>query len=259
MKSSQSFSIVVLSSLLAVPALAAEVSFTPLGDANAGSLKGEAPLTVLGALPLKNGSALINDKVVAIKTAGDFSETPRTVLAGSVLRTEAISTGLNSSLTGLVVFLMGEWLQQVDDPAAPDVIFRNDGQVRGRIIGREGDRLVLQMPDGSCRQLPLSTMLYIRSPRVFVFSIQAKSKAAVEKDSPFSAEVVSATFRPTATPRSVSLGSVVPHSQEEESSSLGLSPLSPVRMSPAQLFDQDELPGAAKGNRFLGPPSWVPQ
>lgn len=237
---------------------AGEVSFTPIGDANAGTLKGEAPLPLLGGLPLRHGTVVINDKVVSIKCAPEeFSETPRTVLAGSVLRAESTSSGPNSSMTGLAVFLMGEWMQHLDDSNVPDVLFRNEGQVRGRIIGRDGDNVIVQTAEGTERKVPLSTVLYIRSPRVFVFTIQAKNKGAVEKDTPFSAVSVSSTFRPTSTPRSVSLSSVVPKKPGEEGDLAGKSN---SNLSPSDLFEQDELPAATPMPRFTnGPPSWIPQ
>ncbi|MBY0547140.1 MAG: hypothetical protein K2W95_07590 [Candidatus Obscuribacterales bacterium] len=237
---------------------AGEVSFVPSGDSNAGTLRGDAPLPLLGGLPLRNGTVVINDKVVSIKCAPDeFSETPRTVLAGSVLRTESTVNGANSSMTGLVVFLMGEWMQHLDDPNAPDVLFRNEGQVRGKIIGRDGDNVIVQTAEGAEKRVALSTVLYIRSPRVFVFTIQAKNKGPVEKDTPFNAVSVSSTFRPTSTPRSVSLSSVVPRKPGEEELSSG-KPAS--AMSPSELFEQDELPAATPMPRFTnGPPAWIPQ
>lgn len=235
---------------------AGEVSFVPIGDANAGTLRGDAPLALLGGLPLRNGSVVINDKVVSIKcTPEEFGETPRTVLAGSVLRAESTASGANSSMTGLVVFLMGEWIQHLDDPNAPDVLFRNEGQVRGKIIGRDGDNVIVQTADGAEKKVALSTVLYIRSPRVFVFTIQAKNKGVVEKDTPFNATSISSTLRPTSTPRSVSLSSVVPRKPGEEE------PGKPASaMSPLELFEQDELPAATPMPRFTnGPPAWLPQ
>jgi hypothetical protein len=251
-------SYILLSAVLSIStvcgsALAGEVNFVPTGDSNAGVLKGEAPITMLGTIPLRNGTVILNDKVAVVKAAGDFSDTPRSVLAGSVLRTEA--NHADSTLTGIVVFLMGEWIRQIDDFSTPDVIFRNDGQIRGRIIGRDGDNLVLQSADGGKREIPLATMLYIRSPRVFVFNIKTKGAVAMEKDTPFNGSVLHATFRPTGSPRAISLSSVVPRPVEDD----GLSP-SNSSLSPAQLFEQDELPTATPANtRQKYVPNWLPQ
>jgi hypothetical protein len=232
--------------------LAGDVSFVPIGDSNAGILKGEAPISMLGTIPLRNGTVVLNDKVAVVKAAGDFSDTARTVLAGSVLRTEANHS--DQTLTGIVVFLMGEWIRQIDDFSTPDVIFRNDGQIRGRIIGRDGDNLVLQSANGTKREIPLATMLYIRSPRVFVFNLKTKGATAMEKDTPFNGTVLHATFRPTGSPRAISLSSVVPHPVEDDGAS------SNSALSPAQLFEQDELPTAAPGNsRQKYVPNWLPQ
>lgn len=233
--------------------LSSELSFIPSGDSNTGAVKGEVPLPLLGGLPLKNGSAVINDKVVALKCAPDeLSDAPRTVLAGSILRTESTVNGNSSSITGLVVFLMGEWMSQIDDQTQLDVIFRKEGQVRGRIIGREADNIILQTAEGSQRKVPLSTVLYIRSPRVFVFTVQARNKGKVENDSPYVAEAVTSTFRPTATPRSVSLSSVVPHKEGEEPAEKNSA------LSPSQMFDEDELPTTPMPRFTGGPPTWMP-
>lgn len=237
---------------------AAEVNFVPNGDSNSGVVKGEAPVNMLGTMPLRNGSLVLNDKVASLKAATDFAEAPRTLLAGSVLRTEATGSGGNASVTAVIMFLMGEWMRLIDDESQIDVIFKTDGQVRGRILGRDGDAIVVQQPDGKQRPVPLATVLYIRSPRVFVFTAKARLKAPVEKDSPFSAEVTSASIRPTGAPRSISLSSVVPRPAGEDAPpGTGNSALSPV-----QFFEDEELPAPAQPKvkqhtPFV--PSWLPQ
>ncbi len=230
---------------------ASELSFVPNGDSNAGVVKGEVPLSFLGAVPLRGGSVVLNDKVVSVKAIPEYGDSLRTVLAGSVLRAEATTSGANTSITGIVIFLMGEWMRHIDDESQVDVIFKSDGQIRGRIIGREGDALVVQLADGTRRQVPLATMLYLRSPRVFVFTMKGSGKSTMDKDSGLIADISSANFRTTSTPRAVSLSSVVPRPQEASSGNGGL--------SPSQLFEQDELPGLKPAAKQPYVPSWIPQ
>lgn len=227
------------------------ISFVPNGDNNAGVVKCEVPVSSLGSVSLKNGLANISGRVISIKSSSDLSESPRTVLVGSVLRAETNLTSEPPSIAGLALFLMGDWSGLIDDGKAQDTIFRKDGHIVGRILGMEGDNISIGLAGGKQQSVPISTVLYIRSPRVFVFKLALKSKQPLQKDSEFQAEAVSASFRPTETARTLS-GSVIPQSQKPDDLGIGPAPFTPfpgTANGPANVNGMGALnaPGALPG------------
>lgn len=227
-----------------LPALAASVvNFTPNGNSNCGTIKCDVNVSALGTVPIKGGSASINGRVITIRAASEYVESPQTVLIGSVLRSESNLTSSPQTLTGLALFLLGDWVEQIDDPTNPDVIFRSTGQVQGRIIGIENDAIAVRRADGQQEKIPINSILYLRSPRVFVFKLDLRSKKPLEKDTVFQAEVVDSSFRPTAAARTMS-GSVIPeHQNSQQNNNSALGGLSGAKTaSPSNLFDEDEGP-----------------
>ncbi len=198
-----------------IAACAKPLTFTPTGDSNFGMVKCEVPVTSLGSMPLKSGTATISGKVITIKAGSAYIDEPRTVLVGSVLRSEANLTSDPQNITGIALFLMGDWVDQINDPSTADVIFRKDGHVEGKILGIENDAVSVKMSNGTQQLISLSSILYIRSPRVFVFKIGLKTKVALQKDTVFQADSTDASFRPTSTARTLS-GSVIPQSEKKD-------------------------------------------
>lgn len=216
------FAFAALSLLLnSQSALSSPINFVPNGDNNAGTVKCEVPLNSLGKLALKSGCANISGKVISIKSATEFSEAPRTVLVGSVLRSEVNLSSEPPSVGGLALLLMGDWVDQVDDGKTLDLIFRKEGQIAGRILGLQDESITVALTDGKQLRVPISSVLYIRSPRVFVFKIALKSKQSISKDTEFVAETTDASFRPTSTARTLT-GSVIPQSQRNDDGLAGL-------------------------------------
>jgi hypothetical protein len=206
--------LLTVSALCLPAAQASPILFTPNGDNNAGSLKCEVPVRLLGDLPLKDGTATISGRVISVKAGSAYIEIPRTVLVGSVLRTEANFTSSPPSITGIALFLMGDWQSQIDDGTVKDMIFCKEGHQEGRILGIENDSLSVNV-NGRPGHIPLSSVLYIRSPRVFVFKIALSDKQPVQKDAVVQAEATETSFRPTATARTLS-GSVIPANERRE-------------------------------------------
>ncbi len=207
--------LIAAATLSALPAQAATpIVFTPSGDSNTGNLKCEVPVGSLGSMLLKSGSANISGRVVTVKAGSAYIDTPRTVLIGSILRTEANLTSDPPNVTGLALFLMGDWKDQFDDGNTKDMIFGKDGHIDGRILGLEDDVLSVNV-NGIPQRIPISSILYIRSPRVFVFKISLKSQQPLKKDTVIQADAGEVSFRPTSTARTLS-GSVIQPSDRKE-------------------------------------------
>ena len=205
----------------ALPSQAATpIVFTPSGDTNTGNLKCDVPIGSLGSMLLKSGSANISGRVVTIKAGSAYIDAPRTVLIGSVLRTEANLSSDPPNVTGLALFLMGDWKDQFDDGNTKDMIFRKEGHIDGRILGLEDDVLSVNV-NGIPQNIPLSSILYIRSPRVFVFKISLKTRQPLPKDAVIQADAGEVSFRPTSTARTLS-GSVIQPSDRKENAMTSL-------------------------------------
>jgi hypothetical protein len=242
--------------LLSILAIAASITsaaanpimFVPNGDNNAGNVKGEVPVTALGSMMVKGGTANISGRVISVKASSAYIDAPRTVLIGSVLRSEANLASSPPSITGLALFLMGDWIEQIDDQTTQDMIFRKDGHTEGRILGIEGENISVKLPNGKPQSIPLGSVLYIRSPRVFVFKIGLRSKNALQKDTEFQAESTETSFRPTSSARTMS-GSVIPDSAKN-TDEFGLGPSTgpamnngPMGLGGANTFGTPGFPG----------------
>ncbi len=201
-------------------AQASPITFSPGGDNSTGSLKCEVSIDSLGNLALKSGSASISGRVITIKAASAYIDSPRTVLIGSVLKTEANLTSDPPNITGLALFLMGDWQNQIDDGITKDMIFRKDGHLDCRILGIENDSLSVNI-NGIPQRIPLDSVLYIRSPRVFIFKIVLGRQQPLQKDTVIQAESTNSSFRPTATARTLS-GSVIPPGDKKDDGLGGL-------------------------------------
>lgn len=203
-----------LVSLLAVvpllPVQAQLLSFTPSGDANSGSVSMEGPLPSLGAIPLKNGTLTIENGVVIVKAATDLCSVPQVMLSGKVLRAEAdVSNPAQPKITGVAYFQSGYMLPQIDDPAALDVVFRNHGNMQGRIIGIANNLVKMRLANGTVQTIDLNSVIFLRAARAFVFSINTKTPKQAEQDTPFHATISSIAIKSTATPRGVASSSIV--------------------------------------------------
>lgn len=243
MKRASFTSLLMLLSAVFCPAQAAPLSFTPGGESDNGLIRCELPLNAIGALPLKNGSTSINGKVITVRAASELTDTPAVILAGSVLRTEASTATVPGYLTVLACFLMGDYLSLIDDAGTPDAVFRKEGQIQGRILGLENDCLVVAVPGRQKEKISLSSILYIRSPRVFVVKLKLKNNRAIEKDTAFQTDAEPFFFRPTATPRSVSLSSVIPPKKNADGTDAA--PAGTKSLSPLDLFNQNDGEPAA--------------
>lgn len=197
--------------IFATPAQAQLLSFTPSGEANSGSLSMQGPLRTLGGLTLKNGTLTIENGIVIVKAATELCNVPQVMLSGKVLRAEAdISNPEQPKITGLAYFQSGYMLSQIDDPASPDVIFRNHGNVQGRITGIADGFVRMRQTNGSTQTIDLNSIIFLRAARAFVFSVNTKAPKAAEPDTPFHATIGSVTLKATATPRGVASSSVIP-------------------------------------------------
>lgn len=236
-----------LSCALSTCFAASPVQFVPTGDSNAGSVKAELPLRALGKLPVINGSANISGRVITVKSSSEMGEAPHTVLAGSVLRTEANLSSNPPSITGLALFLMGDWASMLDDGSEADTIFCKNGQLSGRIIGLENDGLSVKLSSGKDEKIPLASVLYLRSARVYVFKVTLKPKETLEKDSEFLADAIEASFRPTLNARNLS-GSVISQEQKTESEFGMMAPIKPPPAALRSVMPANTLPGLGGSN-----------
>lgn len=190
------------------PALAETLTFTPLPDG--GSLSCSWPLPGLGNLRLADGQAVLNGREIVVLDSTSAYGQARTVLSGLVLKAEAQATARQCTLTGLVYFNAGDYLDRLGDPAAADLLFTQGGTIRGRIEKLEGDSLVVAGTPGARHAVKLSAVMLVRSPRAFIFTIIGRTGRPVARDEPFSAEIESATMKVSSNLATIPAGSVIP-------------------------------------------------
>ncbi len=190
--------------------LSAPLHFSPDGDANAGLLDCQLPISALGPLSLRNGSVQIGGNVIAVSASPEYLAPLRVILSGCVIRTEETRMTSDVRLTGLAFFDSGQMLSQIEDASQEDLVFRNDGALRGRILSADSNQLTISSADGSRRTIDCSTILFIRSPRAFTFTVTGRHVREALAGGEILGESEVLSFRPTAPQRVLSPTSILP-------------------------------------------------
>jgi hypothetical protein len=200
----------LLLSSLTTCACAATLSFSPNGEATAGSVACDVPVSGIGALTLQDGRSVIRGSVIEVQSATNPNLPPQVVLSGTVIHLEVVPSSANTQITGLALFAGGTLLPQLDDPSATELIFRPTGALRGRVGSVQGTVLQMNASNGIRQNIDIDSVLFIRSPRAFTFTLSTRRPSSSSVGDPFTADVIMASFKPTATRREVSASSVVP-------------------------------------------------
>ncbi len=214
----QSLPLCILSAVAAslLPAYSAPLTFTPDSDATPSSLNCEVSVEKVGAVLLNSGTATIQGDKIEIKAVAGEYLPAQPILNGFILKIEADTDAKPPAVTGLAYFQSGNMLRTFDEPQVPDLIFKHDGAVTGRIVRCRGYDMQIIRPDGRSEQIDVSTIKFIRSPRAFVFRIPITSTAALPEASSFKAEAASAVFKNSARQRSLPFSSVIPSRQSRD-------------------------------------------
>lgn len=199
-----------------MPAYSAPLTFTPDSDAKPSSLNCEVSVEKIGAVSLNRGTAAIQGDKIEIKAVAGEYLPAQPILAGFILKIEADPYAKPPEVTGLAYFQSGNMLRNFDEPQVPDLIFKHDGAITGRIIGCRGYDMQIIRPDGRTAQIDVSAIKFIRSPRAFVFRIPITSTTALPESSSFEAEAASAVFKNSAPQRTLPFSSVIPSRQNKE-------------------------------------------
>jgi len=157
----------------------------------------------IGALDLVDAEVVINNNSVQVRP-GPTALDPSPLLQGVVLKVDRASTasGANREMSGLVLFQSGDRIGQLNDqdfshadavpPAPAEFVFSKSGSITGQITGVRSGMLTVQSA-GRSTDIGLDSIVYVRSPRAFVFTISGRPSA----DNTHT-HVDSISFRPTA-------------------------------------------------------------
>lgn len=167
---------VALSTLLAQSvACANNMQYAPAATNQPARLTGEIPITKLGPLLLPHGLAKFRDRELVILAVPRWLFDRNPVLNGVLINAEQSGAVIH----GLLYFYEGEWLPDLGRPKHQDLIATADGaEIRGEVLRREGASLVVKAQDDSTRNITISEIKSIDSPRAFTFVIALPATAA---------------------------------------------------------------------------------
>ncbi len=182
-----------------------------------GSLSCTVPVEAIGKLTLRKGLVSIQGNRVQVQSSADDYLAPNQALTGFLVKVEAETEAIPPHITGLVYFQAGESLKEIDDPAAPDLIFKHDGATSGRIMSVDGGEMQVALANGSSLKLSLSTIKFVRSPRAFLFTIPVSQAHRRQGSAQPGFEAASITFKATTAPRALPASSILPEQPAGES------------------------------------------
>lgn len=175
-------------------AQAASLHYMP----KSGSLSCAIPVERLSGVDLPNGFAIIHGDKIVIKAPDDYYGEPSEVLAGHVFKVEIDSNASPFTVSGLAYFNSGPALSRLDPFGRSDLIFTHSGTVQGRIKDflKDGSLVVSTLGRRS-RTVDARSIIYMRSPRAFVFTVKAAGSESPDLIQPFQGRVISGELKPT--------------------------------------------------------------
>lgn len=193
--------IVVLQPLWSLSALAATISYDR--SANTTSIQGRLDAKRIGKVKLdKTAVVMSGNKVDIIFETADLTEKVpdnQKILTGTTCKTTFEGHNTEGSVTGLLLLEGGTSLTELDTPGTTDVVKLTDGSsYTGRIISCTEKYLQIQT-DISSRTVDVSNIAEISSPRVYKFSIQARTSTDMTGKTKIVADASEITFTPTMT------------------------------------------------------------
>jgi hypothetical protein len=179
-------------------ATAATVRFNPDANSVEGTLVGRVFLNKMGGLKLPRGRAVFKGNSVDITIVPEFQFDRVVVLSGALVSVHSDINGQQAAFNGIVYFFEGDWLKYIDDPHTPDSVATASGTITGRIRGIGANALEVEESNGSRKSIPLSTLISIRSPRAFDFSLPATAFTPQVPNQPFTADATLLSLTPSA-------------------------------------------------------------
>lgn len=199
-----SFSISLLFSIIVNVVCTSDASAAPLvvtKDAKgATQISTRVRTDAIGVLKVPNGSVKIQGDVVSVSAIPDWLFDRHVVLTGKLLnhRIEPSTQGSTSvSISGLIYFLNGDWINSLPDQRVRDSVTMNDGSIQsGRLRSINEDTVDFQIVTGQVRQLKISEIGSIDSPRAFSFTWPVQNYKE-DSNTTATADVANITLDPT--------------------------------------------------------------
>lgn len=184
-------------SLAGLPSQAALLTFESDGKGTTGSAATSMAIESLTGVTVPRGRLEMNGNSMQLTIIPEWQFDRQLALTGIVLQTEAAVAEKNATVSGVVYFQGGDWIKYIDDNAAPDLLTLPASVLRGRIDSFTETEVVLKLPDGTLRNVPLAEISTIKSPRAFNFRIPARATKALSSGTSFTADATNVYFSPT--------------------------------------------------------------
>ena len=208
--------VLLLLALICAPARASTCVLTYACGDYTGTISCVAPISNVSGVVLQDGVLVIQGVNIAVRTSVDANNT-YDVLVGKVVRSEVVPDSNNGQVTVLAVFTGGTLIRQFDDPCQEELVFRNNGALTGRIADVNDSSLSVIFKDKTINNISFASVLYVRSPRAFVFNIALCQPGSTKSGDSFKANIEGVLVKPTTAKRVVEVSSVAPKAIDSDS------------------------------------------
>jgi hypothetical protein len=181
--------------LLALPACADAVSFTPGGQTTSGELQGKVPAKV-GALLAADAMIILNGRDFKIDSKTSSTSAATTdLLAGILLNPKIEGSPDSKNITGYAFFTGGaKYERLLKTHCHESVSLYNGTELTGKISSINSDSLTIDTASGP-QKVAIADISAIHSARAYKFSMPVSPSADPAK--PIAADVPKLVFTPT--------------------------------------------------------------
>jgi len=161
------------------------------------------PLTTVGSLVLPNGQLELTENEVHIEAIPEGLFDSRVIITGVIVSATPIDEQ-SSSMSALVYFYAGNWLNSLHYRPVSELIRTTDGKVySGQIVDGDNKSLSIRRPDKSIVTIDFKQIANIDSPRAFRMEIPVRNVHAASGY--MVGQANSAVFEPTVASRTTTM------------------------------------------------------
>lgn len=130
----------------------------------------------IGMLKVPNGAVKISGNNVSVSAVPDWLFDRHVMLTGRLLKHNIGTAAGKTSISGLIYFLEGDWINSLPEQKIRDNMTLTNGNIQvGRLRTINDDYVDFQIATGQTRRFKLSEIASIDSPRAFTFTLPAQN------------------------------------------------------------------------------------
>ena len=167
--------------LLTLPAIAAPIDVVPATSEKEAAITTRVDTDNIGMLKIPRGSTKIKGDSVSIGAIPEWLFDRHTVLKGKILKSRIEGTGSSTQVRGLVYFMSGDWINNLDNIKRRDNLFLESGQIYvGKVRAINEDTVDFQLVTGQVKRLKKNSIAKLISPRAYFFQIPLTSQIKID-------------------------------------------------------------------------------